>query len=517
MSKNEQNLTHEVESDPVLRIFLDSLTDQAVFALDPEGVITTWNEGCVRLKGYSPEEAVGQNYRMLYRREDQERGHPERNLAKALAEGVVHEEALRVRKGGREFMAEVSIYPIEEKGRHAGFAKIVRDVTKRRQHEADIERLSAKLRAEESKLLTLVKDAPAFVAILDGRDLKFTYANDACTRLLGPRPIIGLPLAEAVPEISGQGWLEILQAVFDTGNPYVQAERSFTLAGASDGSLAEHFIDVSLQPARDPDGVIVGVLIHSVDRTERVRTRRALESLNAELEIRVMRSTEDLVSRNLELERFTYSVSHDMRTPLRAMGSNVMMVVEDEGKRLSDEGRYRLDRVSKAAVRMGQLIDDLLKYARLGRREIIPQAVSVSRIAEDAVREMGIEHVDCEVTIDLDPGLTVEGDPYLLGIVLQNLFENACKYRRMEAASVVRLGMEEIEGELRFFVCDNGIGFDMAFIEKIFQPFERLHREEYAGTGIGLANVRRAIERHGGRVWAESVLGEGATFYFTLG
>lgn len=514
---NDPNLTHQVESDPVLRLFLDSLTDQAVFALDPRGVITTWNEGCVRLKGYTPEEAIGRHYRMLYTREDQESGHPEHNLAMALQEGVFHEEGPRVRKDGSHFSADVSIYPMGEGGRHAGFGKIVRDVTQRKLHEADRERLTAELSAERAKLLSLVEDAPAFVALLDDRDLKFTYANDAFYRLIGQREILGRPFAEALPEIAGQGYVEILEKVFDTGEPYFVRERPVALRRNPDGHLEERFVDLSYHAARDAEGTITGVLTHGVDFTEAVLTRRLVERMNEELEVQVTRRTEDLVSRNLELERFTYSVSHDMRTPLRAMVSNARMAVEDESEHLSEEARARLDRIARAAATMANLIDDLLKHARLGRREIVLQTVCLARLAEDVVREMDPEHVDCEVTIDVDPEWCVECDPHLLGIALQNLFENACKYRRKEEASIVRLGMEEIDGERAYFVCDNGIGFDMSYVGKIFQPFERLHREEYAGTGIGLANVKRAIERHGGRVWAESEPGKGATFYFTLG
>jgi len=514
---NDPTLTHQVESDPLLRLFLDSVTDQAVFALDPDGVITTWNEGCVRLKRYSPAEAIGRHFRMLYTEEDRERCHPERNLELALAEGAFHEEGPRVRKGGELFVAEVSIYPIERDGRQAGFGKIVRDVTARKRHEAELESLNAELCAERGKLLSLVEDGPAFVALLEGRDLTFTYVNDAYYNLVGRRSVVGLPFARALPEIAGQGHVETLRTVFDTGQAYVVRERPVMLRRSPSEELEERFVDLSYHAARDAAGRIVGVLTHGVDVTEAVLSRRVVENINAELELQVARRTEDLVSRNLELERFTYSVSHDMRAPLRAMAANARMVIADEGERLSVQGRGRLERIGKASVAMGYLIDDLLKHARLGRRELLPQPVNLARLAGTVAREMDPEHADCEVKIEVDPELTVDCDPHLVGIALQNLFENACKYRSAGKAAVVRFGAEAVEGERRYFVRDNGIGFDMAYVGKIFLPFERLHREEYAGTGIGLANVRRAIERHGGRVWAESEPGRGATFWFTLG
>ena len=244
----------------------------------------------------------------------------------------------------------------------------------------------------------------------------------------------------------------------------------------------------------------------------------AARLLTSELEDKVHERTQALVAKNQELEGFTYSVSHDMRTPLRAMVSNAAIVVEEEGDRLSEEGRAGLDRLSSAAIKMAKLVDDLLQYARIGVRELRKVPTDLGGLAETVEDELSSEYGPIELRVTLSPGTVVEIDPRILGMALHNLFDNASKYRDGDGIAHIEFGSENRYGETIYFVRDRGIGFDMAYVHKLFTPFERLHREsEYKGTGIGLANVKRAIERHDGLVWAEGAPGEGATFYFTLG
>ncbi len=244
----------------------------------------------------------------------------------------------------------------------------------------------------------------------------------------------------------------------------------------------------------------------------------AARLLTSELEDKVRERTRALVAKNQELEGFTYSVSHDMRTPLRAMVSNAAIIVEDEGERLSDEGRAGLGRLSTAAVKMAKLVDDLLQYARIGVRELHKSPTDLAELAEQVRSELSSEFGPVDLVVTLPPRTIVEIDARILGMALHNLFDNASKYRKKGEPARIEFGMESRFGERVFVVRDGGIGFDMAYVHKIFVPFERLHRDaEYRGTGIGLANVKRAIERHDGLVWAESAPGEGARFYFTLG
>jgi signal transduction histidine kinase len=233
--------------------------------------------------------------------------------------------------------------------------------------------------------------------------------------------------------------------------------------------------------------------------------------MNEELERRVTERTAELEAANREMEGFTYSISHDLRAPLRAIVSSSRMLEEDFGPQLTPEANALLERQRSAALKMATLIEDLLNFSRIGRQEIRKRAIDLSALAADVVEEYG---EGCSV--EVQPGMEFQGDPALIRLVLQNLIENACKYS--PGGGRVRVGTVQTDEGLAYFVADQGIGFDMQYAERIFRPFERLHRDgEFEGTGIGLANVRRIVERHGGKVWAESTPGQGSTFYFTGG
>jgi light-regulated signal transduction histidine kinase (bacteriophytochrome) len=244
---------------------------------------------------------------------------------------------------------------------------------------------------------------------------------------------------------------------------------------------------------------------------ERKQAETELATMNRRLEER----TDQLKGALEELEGFCYNISHDLRTPLRGIVGHSRIVIEDSADRLDERSRGHLERLGVAANKMGKLIDDLLEFARLGRGDLADQSVDFSSLATDVATVCCAES---GANISVQPGIATQGDAQLLRIVLQNLIENACKYVVPGEKAQVKVGMKEIEGVSVFFVKDMGIGFEMQYAERILQPFQRLHRdEEYPGTGIGLANVKRIVERHGGELWCESIPDEGATFYFTLG
>jgi light-regulated signal transduction histidine kinase (bacteriophytochrome) len=219
-----------------------------------------------------------------------------------------------------------------------------------------------------------------------------------------------------------------------------------------------------------------------------------------------------------DLEGFCYSVSHDLRTPMRAISGNSRILLEDYSDSLDDRAQNYLFRLDAAASRMGQLIDDLLTFSRLGRTVLVRQAIDVTALSEAAATACRFQNPEDDIRIEIQPEMSASADGLMLGIVLQNLIENAIKYSSKTQGALIQIGCMELDGEHVFFVRDNGIGFDMQYVDRIFQPFERLHREvDYPGTGIGLANVRRIVTRHHGRVWASSQPGEGASFYFTVG
>lgn len=242
------------------------------------------------------------------------------------------------------------------------------------------------------------------------------------------------------------------------------------------------------------------------------RLYQELKSLNKELERRVEERTESLQEAVRELEGFTYSVSHDMRTPLRAIVSNAGMILEDFGEQVPSEAQRHLQRISNASVKMSDLVEGLLHYARLRSRDVQREPVDMTELVE-AVADVAGEENGHPIDLSVEQGLSVNGDRELLRMALHNLIGNAVKYRTKERPLKVLVGRS---GDA-FYVKDNGIGFDMRYADKLFLPFERLHRDsDYPGTGIGLANVKRIVERHGGRVCAESAPDKGSTFWFTV-
>ncbi len=217
-----------------------------------------------------------------------------------------------------------------------------------------------------------------------------------------------------------------------------------------------------------------------------------------------------------EVEAFNYSVSHDLRAPLRPLEGFSKVLIEDYADKLDDRGRDYLTRIRAAAGRMGQLIDDLLELSRVSRTDLRRRPLDISELVDAIVREIRADGANGEREVVCPTGLTDSGDPGLLRIVLENLLRNAWKFTQKQPQPRVEFGRTTAANEVVYFVRDNGVGFDTAYASKLFQPFQRLHGAEFAGTGIGLAIVDRIIRRHGGRIWGESSPGQGATFFFTL-
>ncbi|MGE3074438.1 MAG: ATP-binding protein [Dehalococcoidia bacterium] len=249
-----------------------------------------------------------------------------------------------------------------------------------------------------------------------------------------------------------------------------------------------------------------------------INRRRVAEASLSKSLSDVSRLNQKAVDANRELEAFCYSVSHDLRAPLRTIDGFSKALVEDFGPVLSDDGQHLLTRIRVATQRMGQLIDDLLGLSRVTRGEFSIAPVNLSSLAERALDELRAQEPNRRVTTSVESNLIAEGDEPLLAVVLDNLLRNAWKYTGKHESAVISFGVTERDGEHVYFVKDDGAGFDMQYSDKLFGVFQRLHHaNDFPGTGVGLATVQRIIFRHGGRVWAESAPEKGATFYFTLG
>jgi len=370
------------------------------------------------------------------------------------------------------------------------FAKVNAELTERRKAEEA-------LRESEAKFRFIAEVGPGYLWTVDP-NLQLQYANRRWLQLTG------LTLNEA----KGSGWqsivheedLEDLLVAWQSAASAVGEFRFRHRIRMVDGSY--RWVQSRAQPDVDSAGHIREWFGLTLDITDHKRAE-------AELEKRVKERTEALEAMNRELEGFTYSVSHDLRGPLRAIMSTSMILKEDYSQVLPADAKEQLERQARAAKKMGDLIDDLLRLSRISRQEMIRNPLDLTELAQEVLGELH-STVECKI----HPNMSVRADAKLMKLAVQNLLDNAIKFSKNAPKPLIEMGCG---ADGIFFVRDNGIGFDMAYADKLFGPFERLVRDdEYPGTGIGLTNVRRIIERHGGKVWAESEEEKGAVFYFSI-
>lgn len=379
------------------------------------------------------------------------------------------------------------------------------------------ERMTRSLSESERKYRLITENASDVIWLLDVDTQRFLYVSPSVERLRGytPEEVMSQPMHEALTPQSR----ELLQRILPENIAEFQRGVRKTYINEveqprKDGTAV--WTETSTRLERDPTSghfVIYGV---SRDITERKVAERRLRDFNAELERRVQQRTAELERANRDLESFSYSISHDLRTPLRAINGFSSILASEERERLSADGKDLLDRVAKAATRLGQLIDDVLEYSRAGRLAKADVRVDLRILAQKITGELGEAYPHTVIKVGELP--TVQGDPTMLRQILINLVGNACKYSARREGPTVEIGAQEGEDEVVIHVRDNGAGFDMRYADKLFGMFQRLHPEsDFQGTGVGLAIVKRLVERHGGRVWAEAEPDRGATFRFTLG
>ena len=377
--------------------------------------------------------------------------------------------------------------------------------------ESRVDARTRELRESQEQYQRIVETAQEGIWLTDAK-FKTTFVNTKMAEMLATT--VEDMLTSPPESFLDKEWLGIVDQLKTRRTAGIGEQYESKLRRRDGGVL---WVLTSAAPLKDENGKVMGSLTMVADITRLKEAEERLLQLNAELEERVASRTADLITLNREMEAFSYSVSHDLRAPLRGIDGFSQALLEDYGDQLDDDGRNLLNRVRAAAQRMATLIDDLLNLSRISRSEMKWENINLSELVHSVIDDLRQSDPARNIEIMIAPEMCVSGDERLIRIALENLLRNAWKFtRKTENARIEVMPILE-HGRDVYAVRDNGAGFDMAYADKLFGAFQRLHSmSEYEGTGIGLATVQRIIHRHGGRIWAEGAVNEGATFYFTL-
>jgi PAS domain S-box-containing protein len=519
ISENKKNELARLEVEKRYALIAENTAD-VIWTMDPLKYRFTYDSPSVeRLRGYTPEEVMQQSLEDALTPESlqmvlKEIGALINDLKTAVTppHSAIYEADQPCKGGGIVHTEVVTTLIFDENKQLVEILGVSRDISERKKRE-EIQRQLVQERDALLERLQIVLDLMPAACIIHDSSYQITYWNQAAEKIFGytSQEMVG-KLPHAITIADGKPFIEQLQRRLSSGEKIISGVNANI---TKDGRVIQ--CEWHNSALYGESNNFMGYLSMAQDVTERIRVEDEIRQLNSELEGRVAERTAQLLTANQELEAFSYSVSHDLRAPLRAIDGFSSLLLKNYAQKIDEEGQHFLNLIRNSTLQMNQLIVDLLDLSQVTRHQLNPQTLNLSDMAQEINAGLLSGQDGRRADLSIQPGLTAMADEHLIRIALQNLFDNAWKFSAGREISQVEFGSRLENGRKIFFIHDNGVGFDMAYVSKLFGAFQRLHREEdYPGTGIGLALVKRIIDRHDGQIWVESALDQGTTFFFTL-